>query len=117
MALCCDDHHRTHLAPFLVQRAVEDMLGSNTMVFTNESLVARAKQLRLTKEDTKEDKKDDQKEDKKEDKKEEKKEEKTKKRRRKKGAKTSSDSDADSESNDEAEETPKKKAKGSKAKA
>ena len=38
------------------------MLGRNTMVFTNEGLVARAQQLSLTKEDAKEDKKDDQKE-------------------------------------------------------
>ena len=48
LALCFDDHHRTHLAPFLVQRAVEAMLGSKTFVFANECLVARARQLRLT---------------------------------------------------------------------
>jgi len=70
LALCYNAHHREHLGPFLVQRAAEAMLGRNTMVFTNEGLVARAKQLSLTKEDAKEDKKDDQKEDKKVDKKE-----------------------------------------------
>ena len=52
LALCYDEHLRTHLGQFLVQRAVEAMLGRSTMVFTNESLVARATQLRLTKEDT-----------------------------------------------------------------
>ena len=38
MALCYDEHHRENLGPFLVQRAVEDMLGQNTMVFRNETL-------------------------------------------------------------------------------
>ena len=42
LGLCFDEHHRTSLPPFLVQRAVEAMLGSITMVFQNESLVARA---------------------------------------------------------------------------
>ena len=112
LALCYDDHHRTHLGPFLVQRAVEAMLGSNSVVFNNVSLVARAKQLRLTKEDTKEDKKDDQKEDKKEETTEGKKRGKTKQKRKQ----MSSDSDSDDESTDEAEETPKKK-KGHKEKA
>ena len=117
MGLCYDDHHRKHLDPFLVQRAVEDMLGCNSLVFNNEALVARAKQLRLT--DTKEDKKDGQKQDKKEDKKEEKKEDqKEEKEEGKKGSKTkkkrkqtSSDSDSDSESTDETEGTPPKKKK------
>ena len=117
LALCYDDHHRTHLGPFLVQRAVEAMLGSDSLVFNNEALVARAKQLRLT--DTKEDKTDDQKQDKKEDKKEEKKEDqKEEKKAGKKGGKTkkkrkqtSSDSDSDSESTDETEGTPTKKKK------
>lgn len=117
MALCYDDHHRTHLGPFLVQRAVEAMLGSDSLVFNNEVLIARAKLLRLT--DTKEDKKDDQKQDKKEDKKEEKKEDqKEEKKEGKKGGKTkkkrkqtSSDSDSDSESTDETEGTPPKKKK------
>jgi hypothetical protein len=114
LALCYDDHHRTHLGPFLLQRAVEAMLGSTTMVFQNESLVARAKQLRLTKPD----KKDDQQEDKTEEQKEEKQEE---KKEGKKGGKTknkrkhmSSYSFSDSESTDEEEGTPKKKKKGNK---
>ena len=58
LALCFDDHHRTHLAPFLVQRAVEAMLGSKTFVFVNEILVARARQLRLM--DVKEAKKEEE---------------------------------------------------------
>jgi len=74
LALCYDEHHRKNLGPFLVQRAVEAMLGRNTMVFNNESLLARAKQLNLAKEDEKEDKKEDEKEDKKEDRKEDRKE-------------------------------------------
>ena len=35
----------------LVMRAVEAMLGSNTMVLHNEALVSRAKHLKLTKEE------------------------------------------------------------------
>ena len=66
LALCYDEHHRKHLGPFLVQRAVEAMLGRSTLVFHNEDLMARAKQLNLAKEDQKEDKKEDEKEDKKE---------------------------------------------------
>ena len=54
MALCFNEHHRKHLGPFLVQRAVEAMLGSNSQVFQNDVLAARAKQLQLT---TKEDEK------------------------------------------------------------
>ena len=122
LALCYDDHHRTHLGPFLVQRAVEAMLGSNTLVFQNEALEARAKQLRLTKEDKKDDPKEDQKEDKKEEKKNDKKEKEEKKD--KKGTKNkkptkqpSSDGDSDSEPSDEVEETPKKKKKGNTGKA
>ena len=108
LALCYDDHHRTHLGPFLVQRAVETMLGSNTMVFHNESLLARAVQLRLTKEGPKEEKKDDQKEDKLEDKKEDKNEAKKEEKKdekkevrcktTKKRTCMSSSSDSDSES-------------------
>ena len=124
MALCYDDHHRTHLGPFLVQRAVEAMIGGNRVVFCNQNLVARAKQLRLTKEDPKEDKKDDQKGDKKECKMELQKEEKTEEKKKEKKEETtkkkrkqmSSDSDSDSECTSEAEETPKKK-KGNKGKA
>ena len=112
LGLCYDEHHRTHLGPFLVQRAVEAMLGSATMVFQNESLVARAKQLRLTKEETTEDRKEDKKEDKNEEKKEEKDEEKKGGKTTNKRKQRSSVSDEDSESSDEAEETPKKKKKG-----
>ena len=115
LALCYDEHHKTHLGPFLVQRAVEAMLGSNSFVFNNDALVTRAKQLRLTTEDTKDDQKQDKKEDKKEEKKEDQKEE---KKEGKKGGKTkkkrkhmSSDSDSDSESTDEAEGTSTKKKK------
>ena len=68
LALCYDDHHRTHLGPFLVQRAVEAMITNESLIFTNQALVACAKQLQLT--DTKEDKKDDQNQDKKDGKKE-----------------------------------------------
>ena len=53
MALCSNDHHRENLGPFLVQRAVEDMLGQNTLVFKNDTLSARAKQLHLMKDDQK----------------------------------------------------------------
>ena len=70
LALCFDDHHKKHLAPFLVQRAVEAMLGSKTLVFHNESLVARAKLLRLTKDAAKDDKKEDKKEEQEEEKEE-----------------------------------------------
>ncbi len=67
LALCYNAHHREHLGPFLVQRAVEAMLGRNTMVSNNEFLLARAKQLNLAKEEAKEDKKEDEKADKTED--------------------------------------------------
>ena len=33
LGLCFDEHHRKNLEPFLVQRAVEAMLGSNSVVF------------------------------------------------------------------------------------
>ena len=69
LALCYDEHHRKNLSPFLVQRAVEAMLGRNTMAFANELLFARAKQLNLAKEEEKDDKKEDEKADKKEDRK------------------------------------------------
>ena len=74
VALCYDDHHKKNLGPFLVQRAVEAMLGRNTLVFDNEVLFARAKELNLAKVDEKEDKKEGQKEGKKEGKKEDEKE-------------------------------------------
>ena len=71
LALCFDDHHKKHLAPFLVQRAVEAMLGSKTLVYHNEYLVARAKLLRLTKDAANEDKKKKKKEEQEEEKEEE----------------------------------------------
>ena len=123
LALCYDAHHRDTLHPFLVQRAVEAMLGRDSMVFQDEALLARAKQLRLTKENTQQDKKgnqqEDQKEDDQEEKKEEKKEDKEKKKapKKKRKKKQSSDSDWDSSSSTP-EETPKKKQKkGNKGKA
>ena len=125
MALCFDEHHKEHLEPFLVQRAVEAMLGRSTLVFDNEKLFARATQLNLAKEDPKkekkedvekEDKKDGKKEDKKEDKKDEEKKPKDEakskkeagkgKKKKKKKASSSSDSDFASSS---LEEPPKKK--------
>ena len=135
LALCYDEHHKKHLGPFLVQRAVEAMLGRSTMVFNNEVLFARAKQLNLAKEDEKDDKKDKKEEEKKDDKKDDKKEEKKeaatankkeeekdkkdkkedekedkkedkKDKKKRKRASSSSNSDFDSSS---LEETPKKK--------
>ena len=73
LALCYDEHHRKNLGPFLVQRAVEAMLGQNTMVFNDDVLFARAKQLNLAKEEEKEAEKEDKKKDEKEDEKEAKK--------------------------------------------
>ena len=127
LALCYDEHHRKHLGPFLVQRAVEAMLGRTTMVFNNEVLFARATQLNLAKEDQaatakedeKEDKKQDKKQDKKEDGKEDKKEEEKKakedekknkegKKGKKKRKRTSSSSNSDFDSSS-LEESPKKK--------
>ena len=49
IALCFDEHLKTRLGPFLVQRAVEAMLSCTTNVFTNECLVARAKEMHITK--------------------------------------------------------------------
>ena len=134
MALCFDEHHRQHLGPFLVQRAVEAMLGQTTLVFDNEELFARAKQLNLAKDEQKEDGKKGNKEDEKKDNKEGKKEEDEKKdnkeskkeeekkpkddeknkkepgkgKKKKKSKSSSSDSDFDSSS---LEEPPKKKGK------
>ena len=103
LALCYDEHHRKHLGPLLVQRAVEAMLGRNTMVFDNEVLLARAKELNLAKVDEKEDKKEDEKKNKEDEKK--KKEGKKGKKKRKRTP-TASSSDFDSSS---LEEAPKKK--------
>ena len=113
MALCYDVHHMTHLGPFLVQRAVEAMLGSTSMVFNNDALVSRGKQLRLA--DTK-DSKNGHKQDKKEDKKDEEEEEEEKKVKKKGGkakakrkqSSSSEPSDESSESTDETEEKEEK---------
>ena len=130
LALCFDDHHKKNLQPFLVQRAVEAMIGKDTMVFRNDDLEARAKELKLAKDDTKEDekedkkkkedgkkedgKKEDEKEDKKKEKKKEKKEDK-KKEDKKKRKQASSDSASDSSSPTTEESSPKKKKRNKKA--
>ena len=124
MALCFDEHHKTNLAPFLVQRAVEAMLGRNTLVFNNDKLFARAKELKLATDDPKDAKKNEKEEDgneedkteeeskaKREGKKEEGKKEEAKKakkgKKKKRKASSSSDDDFDSSSLEE----PAKKAK------
>ena len=48
IALCFDEHHKRCLRDHLVQRAVEAMLSCTTNVFTNECLVARAKEMHIT---------------------------------------------------------------------
>ena len=114
LALTVDEHHKKHLGPFLVERAVEAMLGSSTLVFMNESLLTRAVQLRLTRQDAKEDHKEDKKEDAKEKKKEPKKEKKSseEKAKKKKESKKKNDdesSSSSSSSSDSEEGKPKKK--------
>ena len=47
VALCYDDHHRTHLQRFLVERAVEAMVQGTTLVFKDDSLQARAVDLKF----------------------------------------------------------------------
>ena len=49
VALCFDDHHRTHLSRFIMERAVESMVAGTTLVFKEESLRARSVDLNLTK--------------------------------------------------------------------
>ena len=118
LALTFDKHHMTHLHPFLVERAVEAMLGSNTMVFQNEALLARSVQLMLTKDTSKDgdkdDKKDGKKDEKKDDKKDDKKKtkktaDKKKKKKTKKKADDDSSSSSDSDSSSEEDPEPKKK--------
>ena len=128
LALCYDAHHRDHLAPFLVERAVEAMLSSTTKVFHNDDLLKRSVQLRLTRnaDDKKDeekdgdDKKDDKKDNKKDgdDKKDDKKEKKKKgtpskkiKKSAKKTKKEASSSSSDSSSSDSDGAPKKKKAK------
>ena len=48
VAVCFNEHHRTHLATFLSERAVEAMVSGATMVFKDEALQARSVQLNLT---------------------------------------------------------------------
>ena len=110
LGLCYDEHHMTHLAPILVQRAVEAMLGSNSVVFNNEALMTRAKQLKVTKDD-KDEKKDDQKKDKKEEKKKDKSDDEEEKKKKKNKKCTSSDSTSSSEYTEEEEGEPAKKKK------
>ena len=129
LALCYDAHHRDHLAPFLVERAVEAMLSSNTKVFHNDDLLKRSVQLRLTRnvddknDEEKDAKNDDNKDgdDKKDDKKEKKKKGTPSKKKKKKSAKKSakgtpskkeaSSSSSDSSSSDSDVAPKKKKAK------
>ena len=47
--LCFDEHHRTHLSRFILERAVESMVTGVTLVFKDESLRARSIDLNLTK--------------------------------------------------------------------
>ena len=110
LALCFDEHHKKNLQPFLVQRAVEAMLGSSTMVFRNEDLLARAKELKLTKDDTKEDEKEDKKKEQKKEKKEEEKKADKKKKRKQASSGSASDSSPSTE-----ESSPKKKKRNKKA--
>jgi hypothetical protein len=48
VALCYDEHHRTHLKKFFLERAVEAMVTGTTQVFKDEALLARSIQLNLT---------------------------------------------------------------------
>ena len=47
VALCYDEHHRTHLQRFLVERAVEAMVQGTSLVFKEDSLQARVVDLHL----------------------------------------------------------------------
>ena len=48
VCLCYDEHHRTHLQKFLLQRAVEAMVSGSTAVFKDEALQAKSAELKLT---------------------------------------------------------------------
>ena len=48
VALCYDEHHRTHLTTFLSERFVESTVNGTTMVFKDDALQARSVQLDLT---------------------------------------------------------------------
>ena len=45
--LCFDEHHRTHLSRFIMERAAESMVSGTTLVFKDESLRARSIELNL----------------------------------------------------------------------
>jgi hypothetical protein len=49
VALCYDDHHRTHLLPAILLRAVEAMASQSSMVFKDDVLHARSLELNLGK--------------------------------------------------------------------
>jgi len=48
VALCYDDHHRTHLKRIFLERAVEAMVTGTTQVFKDEALLARSIELNVT---------------------------------------------------------------------
>ena len=48
VALCYDEHHRTHLNKFFLERAVEAMVSGKTLVFKDDALQARSVELHLT---------------------------------------------------------------------
>ena len=48
VALCFDEHHRTHFRQFLTEHAVEEMVAGTTLVFKDDALQARSVQLNLT---------------------------------------------------------------------
>ena len=48
VALCYDEHHRTHLQRFLLQRAVEALVSGTTLVFGDPALQAKSTEPKLT---------------------------------------------------------------------
>ena len=48
VALCFDEHHRTHVQKFLKERAVEAMVSGSSNVFKDDALQARSATLKLT---------------------------------------------------------------------
>ena len=48
VALCYDEHHRTELNKFFLERAVEAMVSGQTLVFKDDALQARSVELNLT---------------------------------------------------------------------
>ena len=49
VALCFDDHHRTHLSRLMTERAAESMVAGTTIIFKEEALRAKSIDLQLTK--------------------------------------------------------------------